>query len=90
MLQKYNNVGFLLPIVNAMTQHDPAERPDAAEALRQWRLARRSLPFVQRRWRLRLREEPLLLGLGGDSFYLMTLAAHWLTGSKYTNNVFQL
>ncbi|KAI0717464.1 hypothetical protein C8Q72DRAFT_170653 [Fomitopsis betulina] len=86
---KYNNVGFLLPIVNAMTQQDPARRPDAAEALRQWRVVRKNLSYVRRWWRLRLRDEPFLLGLGSDQFYLATLATHWLTGSKYTNNVFQ-
>ena len=73
-----------------MTQHDPARRPDAIEALQQWRLARRDVPFVQRRWRLRRRDEPFLLGLGSDNIYLMTRAVHWLTGSKYTNNVFQI
>lgn len=89
MLQKYNNIGFLLPIVNKMTQHDPASRPNAAEALRQWQLARREVPYVQRCWRLRRRDEPLWLGLGNDNIYLLTRAVHWLAGSKYTNNIFQ-
>ncbi|EPT00389.1 hypothetical protein FOMPIDRAFT_1049710 [Fomitopsis schrenkii] len=86
---KYNNVGFLRPIAELMTRSDPDRRPDAAEALQQWRVARRKVPYLQRRWRLRRRDEPLVLGLGSDNIYLMTLATHWITGSKYTNNILQ-
>lgn len=72
-----------------MTQSDPASRPDAVEALRQWQLARRKVPFIQRHWRLRRRDDPLVLGLGSDNIYLMTRAVHWIIGSKYTNNLLQ-
>ena len=76
-------------MVAVMTQSDPTRRPDAMEALRQWRLARHRVPLIQRRWRLRLHDDPFLLSLGRDNIYLMTLAVHWITGSKYTNNLFQ-
>ncbi|KAI0724168.1 kinase-like domain-containing protein [Fomitopsis betulina] len=87
--QKYNNLGFLLPIVNAMTQHDPANRPDASEVLRQWRLARRNVPYVQRWWRVRRQDENLWYSLVNENIYLIARAVHWLTGSKYTNNILQ-
>ena len=76
-------------MIDVMTQCDPAKRPEAVDALRQWRVARGRVPFIQRRWRLRLRDEPFLLSLGGDNLYLMTRAVHWITGSKYTNNLLQ-
>ncbi|KAI0724147.1 hypothetical protein C8Q72DRAFT_961689 [Fomitopsis betulina] len=52
-----------------------------AEALRQWRVVRKNLSYVRRWWRLRLRDEPFLLGLGSDQFYLATLGyslAYWV------------
>lgn len=51
--QKYANVDFLLPLVNAMT----ASRPDAAAALRLWKKLRRRIWSVHRAWRLRWHNE---------------------------------
>ena len=72
-----------------MTHDDSAERPSAVEALQQWRRTRQKITYVQRRWRLRRRDESSVAGLCNDYFYLMTLAVHWFTGSQYTDNVFQ-
>ena len=78
-----------MPLANAMTKGDPNERPSAAEALQHWRQVRQEVPYMQRRWRLRRRDESSAASLCNDYFFLMTLAVHRLTGSRYTDNVFQ-
>ncbi|KAI0724169.1 kinase-like domain-containing protein [Fomitopsis betulina] len=84
----YDKFSFMRPIADMMTQPDPAKRPDATEALRQWRLTCENVPYVQRWWRLRRRDEPLGYSLS-DYTYVITRAVHWLIGSKYTNNLLQ-
>jgi len=86
---KFNNVGFLHPIIEAMAHENPGKRPSAAEALEQWQHMRKQVPYVQRRWRLRRREEPLAAALLNDNVYILTLAAHLITGSKTTTNILQ-
>ncbi|KAH8097090.1 hypothetical protein BXZ70DRAFT_895290 [Cristinia sonorae] len=51
LLEKYSNIEFLLPLVSTMTQDDPASRPNAAQALQQWRSIQGEL------WKAQLRRE---------------------------------
>ncbi|KAI0363835.1 hypothetical protein BV20DRAFT_1039723 [Pilatotrama ljubarskyi] len=44
---KYKNMGVLLPLVRAMINPDPALRPTAAEALRQWQEAVRNASYIE-------------------------------------------
>ncbi|EKM49864.1 uncharacterized protein PHACADRAFT_214379 [Phanerochaete carnosa HHB-10118-sp] len=56
---KYFRVGFLGPLIKAMTQQSPDDRPTAEEALEQWRKIRQRVLGIQRLCRLRGREEAL-------------------------------
>ncbi|KAH8976632.1 hypothetical protein EDB86DRAFT_3021619 [Lactarius hatsudake] len=56
----YSNIGFLIPLIEAMTQSDPSRRPSAEHALQQWRTIRGRTTFLHRFWRLRHRSESLL------------------------------
>ena len=69
--QKYSNLDILEPLVKQMTRRDPARRPAAANALQQWKALRRSVWSVQRYWRPRPREEPLLVKAFSDVFSLV-------------------
>jgi hypothetical protein len=51
--QKYLNVDFLHPLIMSMTQDDPSKRPNATEALRQWREIKSRVSFIRRLSRLR-------------------------------------
>ncbi|KAI0665622.1 hypothetical protein C8Q78DRAFT_1064157 [Trametes maxima] len=42
ILHNFSNVEMLVPIADRMTLTDPALRPTAAEALREWKTVRRS------------------------------------------------
>lgn len=53
---KYSNVGFLKPLIDAMTQLDPKSRPDAPWVLAQWTKIRRGLYLIQRQRRLIVRD----------------------------------
>jgi len=55
----YSNLGFFIPLIEAMTESDPSRRPSAEHALQQWRTIRGRINFFRRFWRLRLRGEPL-------------------------------
>lgn len=55
--QKYSNAGMLMPLVERMVSRVPERRPDAAEALREWKGMRRRVSAVRKYWRLRPREE---------------------------------
>lgn len=57
---KYSNLGFFMPLVEAMTQSSPSRRPSAEHALQQWRIIKGRINFLHRFWRLRHRSEPLL------------------------------
>ncbi|KAI9458630.1 kinase-like domain-containing protein [Lactarius psammicola] len=56
---KYSNLGFFIPLTEAMTQSDPSRRPSAEHALQQWRIIRGRINFLHRFWRLRHRGESL-------------------------------
>ncbi|EMD34377.1 hypothetical protein CERSUDRAFT_117250 [Gelatoporia subvermispora B] len=54
---KFSNVDFLSPLIACMIQTDPAQRPDAREALLRWQQIRAKVSLAKRKWRLRSRDE---------------------------------
>ncbi|KAH9918119.1 uncharacterized protein B0H18DRAFT_680318 [Fomitopsis serialis] len=56
--EQYSNVDFLVPLFEAMIQHDAVARPNAKEARQRWLAIRETLFAVKTRWRLRPRREP--------------------------------
>ncbi|OCH90630.1 hypothetical protein OBBRIDRAFT_825818 [Obba rivulosa] len=72
----FSNLGFLLPLIDHMTQTDPTNRPTAEEALREWETIKSHLGFVQRRWRLKPRVEPRARTFVLDIEYWFTLLLH--------------
>ncbi|EED81131.1 predicted protein [Postia placenta Mad-698-R] len=77
---QYSNVGFLLPLIQRMTQHDPASRPNAQEALQQWQSIRRTIFRFHRQWRLQSRSDNWLVTLIRDAIHLRTMVASSLRG----------
>ncbi|KAH9031616.1 hypothetical protein EDB85DRAFT_2133406 [Lactarius pseudohatsudake] len=61
LVGNYSNLGFFIPLIEAMTQSDPSNRPSAEHALQQWRTIRGRINFLRRLWRLRHPGEPLML-----------------------------
>ncbi|KAI0773720.1 hypothetical protein C8Q74DRAFT_1316758 [Fomes fomentarius] len=59
-LTKYSNVDSLLPLVEKMLSQNPAERPSANEALKQFRDISRNIWPVHRMWRAHLRDESMM------------------------------
>ncbi|GJE92554.1 kinase-like domain-containing protein [Phanerochaete sordida] len=57
---KYFRVGFFAPLITAMMQHNPQNRPDATEALAMWQKIRRRVLLTQRLCRLQGRDEALV------------------------------
>ena len=51
---------MLSPLVFHMTQHDPAQRPSAVEALELFKEISQGVWTVHRLWRARLRDESLV------------------------------
>ncbi|KAI0088687.1 hypothetical protein BDY19DRAFT_180218 [Irpex rosettiformis] len=43
MLNYYDNVAFLAPLVKSMTSREPADRPDAAAIVREWQMIREGI-----------------------------------------------
>ena len=56
-----------------MTRRNPDARPDAAAVLRQWNNIRGQLFVAKRRWRLRKRDEPVVVTLVLDIVWLLRL-----------------
>ncbi|KAI0828026.1 kinase-like domain-containing protein [Trametes gibbosa] len=50
--QKFNNVDFLLSLIEPMTQKEPGRRPTAQEVAREWEKTRTTLNESLLRWRL--------------------------------------
>lgn len=87
-MQKYTNVGFLVPLFSYMTRTDPARRPNATQALQRWRRIRGGMWLWQRMRRLHDVEETpaqtvvldivgfFRLGLALSRRFLLW-AAHW-------------
>ncbi|KAJ2986031.1 hypothetical protein NUW54_g9929 [Trametes sanguinea] len=55
--EKYNNMQFLVPLIDRMKQRQPSARPTADELLAQWRNIRDALNKNTFRWRLVPRSE---------------------------------
>ncbi|KAI9428515.1 hypothetical protein H4582DRAFT_676776 [Lactarius indigo] len=72
-VDNYSNLGFFIPLIEAMTQSDPSRRPSAEHALQQWRTTRDRINFFHCLWRLRHRHEPLLLVPLLDIIYALAL-----------------
>ncbi|KAI0637717.1 hypothetical protein C8Q77DRAFT_1047583 [Trametes polyzona] len=61
LCDKYSNLTMLEPLVSRMVRHNPAERPSAAEAHRQFTALRRSVSTPSLYWILQPRDSALLL-----------------------------
>ncbi|KAI0369571.1 hypothetical protein BV20DRAFT_1020643 [Pilatotrama ljubarskyi] len=57
---KYSNLTMLEPLIQRMIQRDPARRPTAVEAYREFKDIRRSMPRLFKYWYLQPRESVLL------------------------------
>lgn len=70
--QRYWNVEFLQPLIDAMTRDAPSERCDAVEAEELWRriLATR-VSFLHLPWRLRERNQNWADAIVGDGVSLV-------------------
>ncbi|OJT09375.1 hypothetical protein TRAPUB_14157 [Trametes pubescens] len=58
---KYSNLAMLEPLMSRMVHQDPARRPTAAEAHKQFQAIRRSVSFMNRCWSLQPRDSYLLV-----------------------------
>ncbi|KAI0827759.1 kinase-like domain-containing protein [Trametes gibbosa] len=70
--QKFNNVDFLLSLIEAMTQKEPGRRPTAQEVAREWEKTRTTLNESLLRWRLVPKGEAPLERMVND-----TVAVAW-------------
>ncbi|KAH9852592.1 hypothetical protein C2E23DRAFT_730002, partial [Lenzites betulinus] len=52
----YSNLTFLEPLMNQMVHKNPAQRPTAEQAYRQFKSIRRSVPALYRNWNLQPRD----------------------------------
>ncbi|TDL19269.1 hypothetical protein BD410DRAFT_774138 [Rickenella mellea] len=66
LMKKYSNLGFLAPLVEAMTHRDPKMRPTAADALSTFRVLASKQPSYALRWRLRDKSAPTSRRLYND------------------------
>src|SRR5882757_2591428 len=71
--QKFLNVGFLLPLIETMTQDNPTRRPAAAQALDQWKEIRARISVLHQQWRPRPRKDVLMDKLVFDTIALMKM-----------------
>ncbi|KAL7279251.1 hypothetical protein ACG7TL_007092 [Trametes sanguinea] len=73
-IEKFTNVGMIVPLVQDMTAPDPIDRPNAADALQRFLGIRRTVSALQASWRLRPVEEPLTITAVLDTVSLVTTA----------------
>ncbi|KAI0773748.1 kinase-like domain-containing protein [Fomes fomentarius] len=71
-LDKFSNVDILSPLIFHMLKHDPAERPNAPEALSHLREISQSVWAVHRLWRAKLRSEDVMTGSILDTLSLVS------------------
>lgn len=79
-VQLFYSFRFLLPLVNAMTRQNPAERPTASEALAMFWNIKRRLYGLSLRWRLQSKEEPLPIFLVWNVLALFRELVYQLRG----------
>ncbi|KAH9893444.1 kinase-like domain-containing protein [Cubamyces lactineus] len=72
MLDKYSNLDAIAALVARMTSKDPQSRPNATEALEEWREIRRQTPPRQRFWRIKPRDETFIVSAFRDAVSLFT------------------
>ncbi|KAI0363711.1 hypothetical protein BV20DRAFT_1039768 [Pilatotrama ljubarskyi] len=70
-LEKFSNVEMIAPLVASMTAIDPGARPEAADALQNWKSIRRKSSALQKSWRVKPRNESLLGGVFRDAVSLV-------------------
>lgn len=66
MEQKYTNLGFLAPLVDAMTQLQPSDRPKARQAMQIFEDIESKLRGPTLRWRLRSANDPMGTRVAND------------------------
>lgn len=71
-------MGFLEDLITAMTQQDPADRPTASEALRQFREVKSRLDVYSIRRPLRRQDEGLLVAVIQNVFSFSKERGHRL------------
>lgn len=70
--QKYSNLTMLEPLMNQMVHQDPARRPTAAEAHRQFRAIRRDVPSLYQYWSLQPRDSSLVVRVFQHTYSLVS------------------
>nr|VWO99344.1 Mannitol 1-phosphate dehydrogenase [Ganoderma boninense] len=75
---KFTNLTFLDPLVHQMIDQDPARRPSAADALRQWKKLGKSTWSLQRQWRPRPRESNFVVHAVADTLSLLYIVYRFL------------
>ncbi|KAI0350538.1 hypothetical protein OH77DRAFT_1593479 [Trametes cingulata] len=68
---KYSNLTMLEPLMQRMVHPDPAQRPTAAEAYRQFKEIRRKVPTLYKYWYLQPRDSVLLARAARAAFSLV-------------------
>ncbi|TFY75607.1 hypothetical protein EWM64_g8404 [Hericium alpestre] len=74
----FSNMEFLAPLIESMTREDPAQRPTAAEALRQWTAIRKRISIFSLLWRLKRRNEGRIASVVADAKDLPHVSRQWL------------
>ncbi len=64
---------MLDPLVKKMTALDPAKRPTAQEALREWQVVQESTSMLTSGWRLQPVDEDTLVGAVRDLIHLVRI-----------------
>ncbi|KAI0700985.1 kinase-like domain-containing protein [Cerioporus squamosus] len=72
LVQKYNNVDFLIELIEPMKQRDPAARPSASDLVSQFKDIRNRQSPSSYRWRLGSKSEPAYERMFND-----TVAVAW-------------
>ncbi|TFY74874.1 hypothetical protein EWM64_g9137 [Hericium alpestre] len=76
--EHFSNLEFLAPMIDCMTRDDPAQRPTAAEALRQWTAIRKRISMLSLLWRLKRRNEGRIASIVADAQDLPHVSRQWL------------
>ncbi|KAI0643709.1 hypothetical protein C8Q79DRAFT_1120660 [Trametes meyenii] len=71
MIDPFSNSDVLAPLVRKMMDRNPTLRPNAAAVLEEWESLRARLPKSLRSWRVKPRNESLLMGMVNDAWALL-------------------
>ncbi|TDL14646.1 hypothetical protein BD410DRAFT_817149 [Rickenella mellea] len=75
-LQQYSNLEFLTPLVTAMTNPRPKDRPSAVQSMEQFRNLKATRKFRHLSWRLRTQTESRMSAGVKDVKHIFTEGAH--------------